>query len=311
MFNDNKLKDLQAEVNRLNQEAADLFYDKAWRNEIAQEVGREVYYGFDHMNMVDLVTETERLGLNETATIDLEIRGLTAFHIARGGVIEESTIHGETAYLPKDQIGIHIREHVDRIQTNFVPSVQKLVSLAPRRIDAEINRRVISTLQAAIPSSSAYYVSTANVTLTQVQTALDAVRNEVEPEAGDPVIIGRSAMLNKLRNATTNGLAFNYFMPSINEDQLRYGETPNTLFGARVLDVGNYRDENGRSYFPNNELWIVGRSAGKTAFYGTPRTTEWIEDEGEYWHWQTRLNYGVSIVRPSHARRIVDASVSA
>ncbi len=308
--NDSQIQDLRSQISRLNEEAAELIRDPQFLKETAQQSGEEIWYGFNNASLVDLFTEVERLPLDGLAEIETEVRGLTAFHIARGGYIEESTIHAETGYLPKDQIGIHVVEQIDRIETGFVPAMNKIVSKAPSRLDAEINRRVLKTLQAAIPTSSPYYVATTNTTLTQLSNAIDAVKDVVEPEAGDPVIVARSGMIRKIRDALTSANTYNMFTPVTNEDLLRRGVI--TEFqGVPIVELKNFKDENGASYFPGNELWVVGRSAGKTAFYGSPRTTSWLENEAEYWHWQTRLNYGVSVYRPGHARRIVDSSVSA
>ena len=309
--NDSKVKELQDQINALNNEAADLIHDPNWVREIGQQMSDEVWYGFNHANISELITNVERKGLAELAEIETEVRGLTAFHIARGGYIEESTIHAEKAYVPKDQIGIHFVEQVDRLETGFVPTAQKLIAQAPVRIDAEIQRRVIRTLQAAVPSSSAYYTATANLTYNQVADGIDAVKDVVESDVQEPIaIVGRSPMINKLRNTITNSNVFNAFLPITNE-RLLNGRTIDTFQGIPIVELRNFTDENGVSYFPANELWIVGKSAGKTVFYGTPRTTSWVENEAEYWHWQTRLNYGVSIYRPSHVRRIVDSSVAA
>ena len=308
---DNKIKDLQNQINALNNEAADLVHDPAWVREVGQQISDEVWYGFNHANLIEIMSNVERKGLAELATIETEVRGLTAFHIARGGYIEESSIHAETAYVPKDQIGIHVVEQVDRLETGFVPTAQKVVAQAPVRIDAEMNRRWLKLLQAGIPSSSAYYTATSNLTFTQVSNAIDAVKDVVEPSVDEPVVIvGRSTMINKLRNSITNSNTFTSFLPGTNE-KLFNNRTLDTFQGVPIIELRNFTDEYGRSYFPGNELWIVGKSVGKTVLYGTTRTASWVEEEAEYWHWQQRLNYGMTVVRPSHARRIVDSSVAA
>jgi len=311
MFNqDNKLKDLQAEMNRLNEQAAGMVRDNAWMNEQAAAMGEAVYYGFENNNLVDLMTETVRVGKNETVSIAHDIRGLSAFHVARGGYIEESSLHAETDYIRKDQIGIHFVEHLDRLETNFATSAQTLIQLAPQRIDAEINKRVLATAQAAVPSSSPYYTATANLTLTQLSAAIAAVEDVIEPTAGAPVIVARPQMIRKIRDALTAQNNYSMFLPETNEDLLRRGQLY-TYQGTPILTLKNYTDEFGRSYFPNNELWVVGKDAGKTAFFGTPRVQQWTDPTVDYWHWSLRTDYGVSIYRPSHLRRIVDSSVAA
>ena len=211
--NDNKVKELQDQINALNNEAADLIHDPSWVREVGQQMGQEVWYGFNHANLTEMITNVERKGLAELAEIETEVRGLTAFHIARGGYIEESTIHAEKAYVPKDQIGIHIVENIDRLETGFVPTAQKVVAQAPVRIDAEINRRVIKTLQAAVPNTSAYYTATNNLTYNQVADAIDSVKDVVEPDVQEPIaIIGRSSVCALPRIASRGGAISSFWM---------------------------------------------------------------------------------------------------
>jgi len=49
---DNKIKDLQNQINALNNEAADLVHDPAWVREVGQQISDEVWYGFNHANLI-------------------------------------------------------------------------------------------------------------------------------------------------------------------------------------------------------------------------------------------------------------------
>ena len=311
MFNVNpKMKDLRDEMNKLNAEAAEMVRDQAWLNEVSAEIGEAIYYGFENNNMVDLFTDVKRVNRGETITAGGETRGLEAFHVSRGGYIEESTLHSEIDFVKPDQIGIHVTEHLDRLEVNFATTAQKLIELAPKRIDAEINRRVFSTMKLAVPSSSAYYIAANNMSLSVLSSAIAGVEDEIETDAGAPVIVARPAMIRKIRDALTAQNAYSLFLPETNEDLLRRGQVA-TYQGTPVLTLRDYRDEFGRSYFPNNELWVVGRDVATTGFWGAPRVNNWITQGEEYWHYSIRTDYGVTVTRPSHVRRIVDSSLSA
>jgi len=81
--------------------------------------------------------------------------------------------------------------------------------------------------------------------------------------------------------------------------------------GASIVTLKNYKDEDGASYLPNNEMWIMGRDTGKFAFYGGLKSKEFEEADNWYWHYIARRDTGLLIHHPERARRIVDSNQSA
>lgn len=304
-----RAKALQDELNAINAEAAELVQDPSWRNEMAKEIGQEILEGFNSTNFIDLFTTVERLERTGRSTVR-EVRGMQAFHVARGGYIEESTLHAEVTEIERDQIGFHVVEHLDRLETNFAMTANDLITLGSRRLDAEINRRVLKTFQAAVPdNTSDYYIGSSGVTLGVINQAIAEVEDATEDEE-TPVVFGRSTMLRKVVDALTVNNAYTAFTPETNEDLLRRGVL-GTYRGITFAKVKNFLDENKRPFFPANELWFVGRDAGKTAFFGAPRVKNFIEDDADYWHYIYRQDYGTTVVRPDRTRRLVDTSAAA
>jgi hypothetical protein len=299
-------KRLEDEKARLDAEIAEMFEDPAFRKEIAQEISETIYEGFTTENMVDLYTTTEYLPRNGRSVIR-EVRGLKAFHVSRGGYIEESFLHAEVTEIGRDMVGFHLVEHTDRLEEGFAETAADLVRLGRQRLDAEINKRVLGTVQAAIPSSSPYYTATAGLTIAQVNDAIAEVQDSTE-EGSIPVIVGRATMIRKIEDLLTNGGTYTGFTPETNEDLLKRGVL-GVYRGVRLIQLKNYLDENKQSYFPGNELWVLGEDLGKTAFFGMPKTKNFIEDDADYWHYIYRMEYGTTVVRPDRARRIVDSSV--
>jgi len=118
-----------------------------------------------------------------------EVRGLKAFWVSRGGYIEASEMKAEVMEIPRDTIGFHVFEFEDKLRSNFAETSQTLVSLAQQRMDAQVNQRLFSRFQAAVPSSSDEYSSGAGQTLTGLNTALREVSDESMD--GQVTIVGR------------------------------------------------------------------------------------------------------------------------
>lgn len=303
---DKQIAEYREKISRLNTEAAARFQDPQWRQEKAQAIGSKIYEGFVNENLVDLMTEVERLPLDGRSYIR-EVRGMKAFHISRGGYIDESQVHSEAMEIPRDIVGFHTSEMEDRLEVNFAETADTLVQLGQRRLDAAVNQRVLSTFQAAVPSSSAYYTGVSGLGLSALNDALAAVEDETM--TGEVVIVGRATMTRQILDEIADNNSYGAFLPETNEQLLRRGVL-GEYRGSRIITLKNYKDGDDNSYFPANELWILGRDAGKTAFFGGPKVKQWLTNNW-YWHYQMRMDYGVVVIRPSHTRRIVDTSISA
>lgn len=309
-LNTDKTQALRAEIDQLNAEAAAQVRDKAFLAETAQQIGDSIWEGFQHENLISRFSDVRSFARDGNGQIET-YKGLTAFHVSRGGYIEESTITSDITTINRDQIGIHFVEHLDRLEVNFVPTAQRLITLGQARISAEINRRVLRTYQAAITSASPNYISTPAISMTLLDEAIASVEDAAVPGQGtpSPVIIARAPMIRKIESAMTQNNTFQFYTPETNEALLARGLRGNYR-GTPLIVLNNHKDENGRSYFPANELWIISKDAAVTGFFGTPRTDEWIQQGTQYWHYSQRVDYGVSLLFPDHAFRIVDSSIA-
>jgi hypothetical protein len=233
-----------------------------------------------------------------------ETRGMRAFWTARGGYIEASNLRTDVMELIRDMIGFHVYEFSDKLRANFAETQKTLVDLGTQRLDAEINLRALRTFQAAIPSGSPYYVQGGGLNL----TALDAAINQVWDETleSQVVVIGRRTMIGQIIDKLTANNVYSAFLPETNEDLLRRGVL-GSYKGALLTTLKNYRDDSDISFFPANELYVVGKDASKFGFWGGPLSKEW-EDNNWYWHYLTRQDFGGGVFRPERLRRIVDTN---
>lgn len=299
-------KALRAQVDEMNADAAANWHNPQWRREMAQEMTETIYEGFQHENLLSLMTEVDNAPFDGRVFVK-EVNGLKAFWVARGGHIEQSTLRTEVMELPRDTIGFHVSEMEDKLMTNFAETQSTLVNLGIQRLDAEVNRRVLAAFQAAIPSSSDYYISGAGLSLAALNTALREVREESKTQ--EVAIIGRATMteqvMDELLGASTNGAGF---LPESNEEMVRRGVL-GTYRGARIITLTNHKDEDDASYFPANELYVVGRDSSKFAFWGGLMSKEYDEQDNWYWHYLARRDFGGVVHHPERLRRIVDTSL--
>ena len=306
--NSDEKKALREKIDKANREASENWHNPEWRRAMAQEMTETIYEGFEHENLLSLMTEVENAPFDGRVFVK-EVRGLRAFWVARGGHIEASTMKAQVMELPRDTIGFHVYEFEDKLITNFAETSSTLVDLGIQRLDAEVNKRVLALFQAAIPTSSSYYVSSSGVSLTTLNTALRNVRDE--SKVNEVAIVGRSTMtdqiMDELLGANNNGAGF---IPETNEDMVRRGVL-GTYRGARIITLVNHKDDEDISFWPANEMYILGRDASKMAFWGGLMSKEYVENDNWYWHYLARRDFGGVVHRPERARRYVDTSLNA
>lgn len=298
--------ELRKKVDLLNAEAEANWDNPQWRREMAQQVTETITEGFEHENLLGLLTQVENAPFNGRVTVK-ETRGLRAYWTARGGYIEASTIRSDVMEIPRDMIGFHVYEFEDKLRTNFAETQASLVDLGIQRLDAEVNLHVLRLMQAAVTNASPYYISGAGVSLAALNTALREVADE--SRMGEISIVGRRTMVDQIVDELVTG---NYaaYLPQTNEDLLRRGVI-GTYRGANIVSLKNFKDDEDVSFFPANEMFVVGRDASKFAFWGDLLSKEWTEQDNWYWHFMARKDFGGVVHRPERLRRIIDTSLSA
>lgn len=292
-------------IEKLNVEARDNWANDTWHRQVAQDIANTLDYGFTFDNLFQTYFRVQNVGEWDRVVLR-ERRGMEVFFTSRGGYIDETQIRTEEWTMPRDTLGFHVSEHEDKLRANFGESMTDMVSLGQARMEAEVNRRIFSLLQAAVPSSSPYYVATAGLTKVELDTAIRQVRDAIRPNGLGPVpvtVIGRASMVEQIND-------FNLGFDPEATEEIRAKGRLGVYRGANLVQVINFTDEAGHSYIPANELWVFGGDVGQFALYGGLQVKSWDENTVDYRHYRARKDVGGIIHHPEQARRIVDSSVT-
>lgn len=283
-----------------NEEARANWEDPKYRAEFAADLTESILLGFEYETLIDRWIDTERTDFNGRIFVR-EAGGLKAFYMARGGYIEASELTSEISEVPRDMLGVHVWEFEDKLVNSFAESAQTLRDLSIQRMDAEINRRVHTVLAEAVPAGSPFYLATPGLSKPAVDASISAVRDA--SRSGEVVLVGRPSMVDQIMDFDGFG--------NETREEIRQKGYLGTYRGVQVLSLKNYKDEDGVSYIPNNEMWIMTRDTGKFAFYGGLKSKEFNELDNWYWHFLARRDTGVLVHHPERARRLVDSSIPA
>jgi len=303
--NRDRLEEHKQIAAKLNQEARDNWDNEAWHRQVAADLASSLDYGFTFNNIFSQYIQTETVGEFDRVILR-ERRGLKVFYTSRGGYIDESQLRTEQWELPRDTLGFHVSEHIDKLRADFATQIGELATLGEARMETEVNRRVLTLAQTAIPSTSPQYIATAGLTATILNTAIRVVRDALQPDGRGPVpvtVIGRAAMVDKIADFVPQ------FSPIANEEVRQRGFI-GTYKGAQVLVQQQYVDEEGLQYINANELWVLGGTAGKFALYGGTQVKSWDENTVDYRHYRARKDIGGLVHHPEQMIRIVDSSVT-
>lgn len=295
--------EIREKMDALNKIAAENWDNPVWRKEMAAELTETIYKGFEHENLLDLMTEVEHAPFDGRVFVK-ETRGLKAFWVARGGKIKQSSMTSDVTELPRNTVGFAVSEFEDKLRTNFAETQATLVDSGIARLDAEINLRFFRALQAAVPNTSSSYISGSGLSLTALNTALREVRDN--SRVFELAIVGRSTMVDQIHDLVSNGNAS--FLPETNEELLKRGVI-GVYRGAKIITLKNFQDAEEEAFFPANEMWVIGKDASKFAFWGGLMSKEYDEQDNWYWHYLARRDFGGMVHRPRRLRRIVDTAI--
>lgn len=291
-------------ADELNREAREEWDNPEWHRQVARDLAESLDYGFTFNNLFGTYLQLQTVGEFDRVILR-ERRGMKVFWTARGGYIEETQLRDEHWELPRDTLGFHVSEHIDKLRANFATSMEDLVSLGEARHEAEVNRRIFSLLQEAVPSGSPFHSSVAGLTAADLNTAIREVKDAIKPNGLGPVpvtIIGRASMVDQISD-------FAGYADEAKEEVRLRGRL-GTYRGANIVQVINYTDEDDQSYIPANELWVFGGTVGKFALYGGMQVKSWEENTVDYRHYRSRKDLGGLVHHPEQARRIVDSNVT-
>lgn len=286
-------------MDQVNAEAAENWEDPKWRRAMARVLTQSILEGFQFETFYDQVISVDRVGFDDRVILEEET-GLKVFFIAKGGHIEASAMVSESMEIPRDTLGFHVYEFEDKMQSGFAKSAATLRNLAVRRLDWGVNKQIQALVEASIGSGSPYYVSGSGLDQTALNTAIREVRDA--SDSGVITLYGRSTMVDQITDFT--GFADEAL------EEIRLRGRLGVYRGASVVQVRNYKDEDGTSFIPANELYVVGDDAGLFAMYGGLKSKEYVEDDNWYWHYIGRQDFGGAMTHPERVRRFVDTAIT-
>jgi hypothetical protein len=243
-------------------------------------------------DIVPQIIEVKTVGLGDTDYLDEDLRGMRAYWQGKGGQILSDVLRYQRSFLPREEIVAAIDGHQDEFALNFWGSFDKLRTQANEKVRQAPTQRLVELIRAAV-TGGAFYGTFAAATLTSAQ--LDSVLDQVLARNGTATIIG-SAMA--LRYMSLVGLEYS----NEAKDQILRTGRLGVYKGQGVLQVENFEDFAGNFVLPNNELWIVGRKAGRLTYFGESARVQILQLPAFMRRWETGRDAGMMLYGANRGR---------
>lgn len=244
-------------------------------------------------DIVNTLIEVKTVGLGDPDYIDEDLRGMRAYWQGKGGEIFSDVIRYTRATMPKEEMVAAIDLHRDEIRLDFWGTFDKLVGQAREKLGQLPTQRLVELVQYGV-GASPYFGQFAASTFTDVQ--LDSILDPVSARSkGQVSIVGTEIALRKLAIV---GLDYG---PNIQERIFQTGRI-GTYKAKAVVEVQNFEDFAGNFVLPDDELWLVGRNAGRLTYYGNEPKTQILPLPAFYQRWETARDAGMLLYGASRGR---------
>jgi hypothetical protein len=244
-------------------------------------------------DIVPQIIEVKNVGLGATDYIEEDLRGMRAYWQGKGGQILSDMLRYERNQMPREEMVTALDFHQDEIITNFWGTFDKLVAQSREKLSQLPVTRLVELIQASINGGS-FFGTFAASSLTDDQ--VDSVLEEVAAKSdGEVTILGTRRSTRLLAPV---GLTFG---DKIAEQIFNTGQI-GQYKGYPVVQVANFENFVGNFVLPDDELWIVGKKAGRLTYYGDNAKVQQLALPSFYKRWETARDAGMLLYGAAKGR---------
>jgi hypothetical protein len=244
-------------------------------------------------DIIPQIIERKTVGLGDPDYVDEDLRGLRAYFQGKGGQIMSDIIRYERTQMPREEMVTALDFHQDEIATDFWGTFDKLVGQSEEKLRQLPVVRLIELIQASIIGGSTYgSFAASTLTDTQVDSVVEVVAGFSD---GDITILGTRRAVRKLAKV---GLTFGQ---NVAERIFNTGQI-GQYKGYPVVQVENFENFVGNFVLPDDELWIVGRRAGRLTYYGGTAKVQQLRLPSFFTRWETARDAGMLLYGAGRGR---------
>lgn len=243
-------------------------------------------------DIVPLIIDSKTVGLDEIDYMEEDLRGVQAYWQGTGGEIIAGTIRHQRERMPRDEMVVGLDMHDDQIRTSFWGTLSSLRAHASEKMRLLPMQKLIQLVDRALPVGT----TIDGLALSSTVAAASIADTDVDP-------IQRTVM--RYSKAGVSFVGTQYALHSLADIGLTYGDNVSAQVfntgvigqykGSPVVVVENSEDFFGDDIMPENEIWIVGKNAGRLTYYGNQTKTQVLRRSGFNQKWESARDAGMSL----------------
>lgn len=273
--------ELMVETNA--QLARHFLHNKQDMEELAFDLFNQAFADVQPGDLTRTLIEVKTVGLGDTDYVEEDLRGMRAYFQGKGGQILSDVIRYERSQMPREELVTAIDMHWDEVQLDFWGMITKLKAQAQEKMRSAPAHRLIELIRESVTGGATFGTFPA-ATFTAAQ--FDPILDAIALRSTSVSIFGTNAAIRKMANI---GLDWG---PNIVEQIFRSGII-GVYKGYPVLQMENWENFEGEFVLPNNELFIIGKNAGRVTWYGDTPKVQQLNLPSFYLRWEQARDIGM------------------
>jgi len=277
--------------------------DEETRFAMATEVVKFLSNKIEQTDLAGLFLGSDTFQLNETAKYELD-GDVDAYIHTPGSFAPMTQPRNKEFTIPQEMISAHIMLPLQQLQAGRYGTIADQIDSAQRAIQGQVNKIVLDTVNAAVPSTSTLgnYAAVSGVSLTKA--AIEAGINYIEDQTGGAKLIaGRRNKLFDASNFNTTTSTLDIFPESIKEDIIRRGAL-SVYRGLPMFGYKQYILRDGRGTLDNRSVYVVGQDVGRFATWSSMQFVDDLEVGTLNWHIHAWILIGAAVFFPERIYRM-------
>lgn len=276
------------------EELAQHFRAHQWEmQELAYDVLNRAWADAQPGDLVNQLIEVKTVGLGDTDYIEEDLRGMRAYFQGKGGQIRSDVIRTERQSMPREELVTAIDLHHDEIEQDFWGMLSKLKSQAQEKLRSAPAGKLVDLITTSVNGGTTYgSFAASTVDDSNIDPILDAVALKSD---GRLTLFGTQLAIRKLAHV---GFDFG--------DDVKKGIFQTGVIGQYkgypIATMQNWEDFEGRHELPVNEIYVVGKNAGRMTWYGSNAKVQQLNLPSFYMRWETARDVGMSLYGAAKGR---------
>lgn len=279
--------------------------DKEARKAVAAQVVKTLSDELEQADISTLMLTKETLGLNEVPKYELDGELMAYIHIP-GSYAPMTHPRKKEFTIPQEMISCHIMLPLLQLQSGRYGSIADQVDKAKRAIQGQVNKMVVDTIIAAVPSTSTLgNYGTAAKAVATFQPALNTGINYIEDQVGGGrVIAGRRNVVSTIGEFNQIATTLDIFPESVKEEYIKRG-TIGVYKGLPIAGYKQYTTQIGIKTLDTLNCFVMGNDVGRIAWWQDMQSVDDIEVGTLNWHIHAWILVGAAVFFPERIYRLL------